>query len=1075
MQLQSKLADMQALITTTEDVFNNKGTDGFTSTTLNSRIAFASSLSTDNTTNNNRMDNSFAASNGGTGGSHHPHSILRHQSSNHAGFRSHHMKHTTPQVDMALCPITEGRMTKKGGETATFTGGRPWRERYCKLEGTELVWYEKQGSKVVKDRFPITSSVQVTSGATDRQHKNKSIKFDFELTDPEKNESRSLYSDTEQEAKNWIATIEYVVEKCIEVEANAAATEAAQGGEYAEEASLQANLYAIDGMLANLQASVAGSEINSVPQDVAAFMVPLDPAEIEQLKDEAQCHTAYGSGLYEAVRGEPASFIIQACTSLGDPKNNGGDNFIVTLESEDYPDLKWDLIPQDNGDGTYSIEYTPTRIGEWSLRVLVNGQYDIYGSPFHPIIQRAPTSSTHCLVKGEGTTIARIDSTNKFTIVARDIYDDERGVGGDSFEITILGPGLANPIIDNGDGTYTVSYDIDTQSAVFKSASVVKPPTLELHIALNNPGFPYPRIIKDSPFTPRIEMVPRVTPVAPPPPPPVAQTSSNVVVAPPPPPPPSSVVAPPPPPSQTVVVSSTVSPSVPTAVTTESVSVPAPAPPSPPVVAVLPPPPPSATIELPQAVVPTVAVVEVPSVPAPVPIVPAPVSLPPPPMVSTVVAPPTVLPPPSMVAIPLPVPPTPVIRPDDDPEIIRVRAELAAKEKEIREAMVAVDEQRKRLEEERRKVEEDNRQVTERMARLREVSTKVKELSEKNIEQARAMQMVKSQLAAAAQVSPQQHHNNSLSSPQYIPTPSQPNFDGSSSNINAQSQVNNNANNISPGTTYTRQTYNTYDDNASIYTRVTAPPQAYAAVLNSPAYIQLQSMEPVMFTNPNNNSNPATDAVESGYNHGTAPQSSTAVRNYTSTESPGELFDIDVMALFDKHRIAVRDLWSFYAAMSRGSDGLRGTANGLDIKRFVILMQDYDICPTFVTKKELKQIFTAASRAHSGSNTATTTNDNDENNLVPLSYAAFVEALGRTALTALAKPAFVTLYPTAFDKVKVLLEMWGIADNRKLQEIQNNLREAGNTNPIPSGQSVGGKSKTASVATSGRKSRSNRQ
>jgi hypothetical protein len=60
-----------------------------------------------------------------------------------------------------------------------------------------------------------------------------------------------------------------------------------------------------------------------------------------------------------------------------------------------------------------------------------------------------------------------------------------------------------------------------------------------------------------------------------------------------------------------------------------------------------------------------------------------------------------------------------------------------------------------------------------------------------------------------------------------------------------------------------------------------------------------------------------------------------------------------------------------------------------------------------------------------------------------LSYAAFVEALGRVALVALEKDAFRRLYPTAKDKVAVLLEMWGFGDPKRLEEIIADKRARG--------------------------------
>jgi hypothetical protein len=177
-----------------------------------------------------------------------------------------------------------------------------------------------------------------------------------------------------------------------------------------------------------------------------------------------------------------------------------------------------------------------------------------------------------------------------------------------------------------------------------------------------------------------------------------------------------------------------------------------------------------------------------------------------------------------------------------------------------------------------------------------------------------------------------------------------------------------------------------------------------------------------------------------------------------SSEAPAELFEPEVMALFDRYRKPLVALYNHYAALSAAAAAAAAAADdhaaaapppatGLDCRRFVELFADFDIAPTFVTKRELKQIFAAASRAHGGAMAAaspgapsspegTAATADAAGAVAPLSYAAFVEALGRTALVALFKPAFQHLYPTARDKVSVLLEMWSVADPRKLQDIQ---------------------------------------
>jgi hypothetical protein len=174
------------------------------------------------------------------------------------------------------------------------------------------------------------------------------------------------------------------------------------------------------------------------------------------------------------------------------------------------------------------------------------------------------------------------------------------------------------------------------------------------------------------------------------------------------------------------------------------------------------------------------------------------------------------------------------------------------------------------------------------------------------------------------------------------------------------------------------------------------------------------------------------------------------------------------MALFDKHKRACVALWAFYTALSRGEDGTHATAaQGLDLKRFVELYLDFDIAPTFLTKRELRAVFGAASAAHAaaaagGAGGAASAEG------AALSYAAFTEALGRSALVALSKPAFQQLYPSARDKVAVLLELWGVADPRKLKEVQDKIASEGGGGG-GGGAASGAKSRTSASTGARRK------
>ena len=440
-----------------------------------------------------------------------------------------------PVIKDSELHVVQGRVYKKGGESVGLMG-KQFKERHLALEGLILVFYDKKGG-TRKDAFRITSDCEAMPNPPG---KNKGIRFDFELVNTESGDQRTIYCDSDSEMLNWVDTINYVVDCCAEANENAAENLRHKLQQTAEStaksnAAIMDSQENVDHAYATIKANtlevtnhtVRVHELQQIRKEAekmqevdaglaaaaATQAAPPDPFELEKLRDEAQCHTAYGTGLYEAYRGEPSTFVIQACDSSGDPKALGGDSFLVTIESEEHADVKWDITPLDNGDGTYFVEYTPTRVGEWSLRVmqfstLKSGavvQAEIYGSPFHPIVAKSPTSASHCVVVGPGKEFARLPPVvpalggNAFTITARDMFDEDRGVGGDQFLIDIDGPALANAILDRGDGTYEVSYDINEESPVFMNAmkqaaaGVATPLFLTIHLKLNNPGFPYPR------------------------------------------------------------------------------------------------------------------------------------------------------------------------------------------------------------------------------------------------------------------------------------------------------------------------------------------------------------------------------------------------------------------------------------------------------------------------------------------------------------------------------------------------------------------------------------------------------
>ena len=850
-------------------------------------------------------------------------------------------------IDLEVLPIKEGFLHKKS-ESGLLRG---WKQRFARLEGAELAFYDRPDDRKPKSRFGLDAKSSVELGDTVKSGGGSGggggkggVKFDLVLVNG-RGARVWIYLESENEAGGWMQSLHYVITRLQEGErlndliasgalpplaeiaqAQAQQQAAAQrGGRNGATGAGGASIIGDGGgdggstagvgeLLGLADASGGGSGGSSGTPALLAG------PEVQRAIEAALCHTAHGPGLFDAVRGEPASFFIQAHDAPGVPRPVGGDIFSVSLDSDD---LHFELVPVDNGDGTYTVDYTPTRSGSYELRVTYEG-HDIAGSPFYPTVSKAPTAASHCMAAGEGMTVARVGAgaVNEFTITARDQFDDPRETGGDSFEVTIIGPGLANPIVDQGDGTYTVSYDVDeTAPGYIKARDEGRALSLEVHIVLNNEGFPYPRPIAGSPFRPRIAM-----------------------------------------PGSPAAAAFTAPPSGGANVTSAAGGLPSPGG--------------FASAASPSAT-------------------------------ASAVTPTTTsggaMDPAAAAALAA-----------KEAAIAAARAELEAKERSLAESLAAVEAMRRAL-------EEDRANVDRQMMVMAELGKKVKEDSERLAEQARALRAVAVTQANAVPVPPQQQQQFSATtatlrpssstgaslSPvagNWSPEPAQQQQKGRQSLTGSLPGAGSNINQL------------LFSDTASI---ATAGTTGTAAAAMAAALAQAQQQQ----------------------------------QNEMSSSSGGELFEPDVMALFDRYRKPLYALFQHYAAatataaMSGGdvaadqndavTSQLAASGSMVDAKRFAALFVDYDVAPTFMTRKELKTIFTSTAAAHAASDVTGGTSAS------LLTYAGFIEALGRSALTALSKPAFVHIYPSARDKVGVLLEMWRLGDPSKLAEVVRRPKSAG--------------------------------
>ena len=231
----------------------------------------------------------------------------------------------------------------------------------------------------------------------------------------------------------------------------------------------------------------------------------MDKQEFETKWDRAQNCVAYGQGLFEGTAGVKTAFTIQHNDHLGNPEVFGGlaPSLSVVLESQN---LHYDLEVVDNDDGTYLCEYVPTRVGDYELSILLD-DCDIYGSPFHPHVLKAPLSAVHCFAEGSGLYVGVVGERNRFKVHCRNQFDELVVQENVEWAIQCESPiEIAGPPHDNKDGTYTIEYTLNCSTEQLEDlrtrSSLVNVGTISVQINDHTSEPSFPREVIGSPFHP---------------------------------------------------------------------------------------------------------------------------------------------------------------------------------------------------------------------------------------------------------------------------------------------------------------------------------------------------------------------------------------------------------------------------------------------------------------------------------------------------------------------------------------------------------------------------------------------
>jgi filamin len=154
---------------------------------------------------------------------------------------------------------------------------------------------------------------------------------------------------------------------------------------------------------------------------------------------------AEGEGIKELWDNKPTGFTIHAIDYDGNHRKDGGDPFVVKISS---PNETINANVVDNNDGTYSVTYAAQKTGPVTIEVTLDEQ-PIKDAPFR----------LDCRSGTDLTTTGFSGFT--FTIQTRDKHGQNKNFGGDDFAVVASDQSVPVQTVDNGNGSYTASYNID--------------------------------------------------------------------------------------------------------------------------------------------------------------------------------------------------------------------------------------------------------------------------------------------------------------------------------------------------------------------------------------------------------------------------------------------------------------------------------------------------------------------------------------------------------------------------------------------------------------------------------------
>jgi hypothetical protein len=283
---------------------------------------------------------------------------------------------------------TEGYIWKKGGAVNARGGFRNWKKRWFVLAPVEFLGasaYELQYYDGPK------GSLKGKVGLNDidlyceskKEHKNvlQKQKFEFQIL-LQNGGILELSTDNEEEREEWLTTLSNVITFFRKLTTS--------------------NVQTLNGYDPSCE----------------------DEEESYHLGDDiaSNCQ-AYGPGLFGCESGKSTSFIVQMYDLSGQKVTKGGMPITATISNDSS---LYYLVVNDNDDGTYTVNYTLGRAGNYKLNITLNEEHHIFGSPYDIEVLPSKTIPSMCYAEGDALTKMPLKSVSVFSIIAVDNYGNKK-------------------------------------------------------------------------------------------------------------------------------------------------------------------------------------------------------------------------------------------------------------------------------------------------------------------------------------------------------------------------------------------------------------------------------------------------------------------------------------------------------------------------------------------------------------------------------------------------------------------------------------------------------------------------